>query len=157
MRVIVRGSVFRRPFLSVCSQTPQVPPTRCSSSSGDETVAGLASDIVNGPGGHLFEDLAQGPGSAGGGLFFWFYSKLSQAPVTLFIGQQFCWIHDAAGLSWGTTIVGASVTLRLGLMLQAHVTSQKVMLKFLRTFILRKELFQTPVGSESKQCALNSA
>jgi len=55
-----------------------------------------------------------------------FYGNLIKSPVTTFISEQFCWIHDQTGLSWTATIVFASFAIRFCGTLPAHATSRKV-------------------------------
>ena len=55
-----------------------------------------------------------------------FYFRLATSPLTGFISESFCWIHDNSGLSWSATIILTSFSLRFLCTLPAHATSQKV-------------------------------
>lgn len=63
--------------------------------------------------------------SAGGWLSSCYASCLASAPVTS-LASQLCALHDASGLPWWGVVAGATVALRAGMLMPAHVTAQKV-------------------------------
>ena len=77
--------------------------------------------------GHFFDDL---------------YSKAARSDTVHFLNDGFCWFHDATGWPWWAAVAGAGAILRFGVMLPAHVTSNKVAAK---RRILHEDMAKTMV------------